>query len=202
MIKLKDIIIYGNGGHAKVVKTACKDNYVVKGQFDDSITEEGVEHGVWKGRYDHSKFEMVKLIVAIGDNGVRKNIVSKVKHRFTSIIAKTAIIEESVVIGEGGMILQGSIVQVDTKLGKHVIVNTGASIDHDCQIGDFVHIAPGSVLCGNVSVGQGTLIGARSVVLPGVSIGQNVKVGAGTVVHRNVPDGATVVGNPGRIISN
>jgi acetyltransferase-like isoleucine patch superfamily enzyme len=32
------------------------------------------------------------------------------------------------------------------------------------------------------------------------TIGENSLIGAGTVIIKDVPDGATVVGNPGRII--
>jgi maltose O-acetyltransferase len=38
------------------------------------------------------------------------------------------------------------------------------------------------------------------VILPGLTIGDRAMVGAGAVVTRSVPAGATVVGNPARII--
>jgi maltose O-acetyltransferase len=39
------------------------------------------------------------------------------------------------------------------------------------------------------------------VVLPGLVIGRGAVVGAGAVVVRDVPPGATVVGNPGRVLA-
>ena len=39
-----------------------------------------------------------------------------------------------------------------------------------------------------------------AIVLPGVTIGDDAIVGAGSVVTRDVPAGATVVGNPARIV--
>jgi len=49
-------------------------------------------------------------------------------------------------------------------------------------------------------VGRGASIGAGAVILPGLTIGENAVVGAGAVVTHDVPAGATVVGNPARIV--
>jgi acetyltransferase EpsM len=56
------------------------------------------------------------------------------------------------------------------------------------------------VLCGDVTIGHRTFVGANSVIKQGVNVGADVTIGAGTVVLKDVPDGATLVGNPGRII--
>lgn len=50
-------------------------------------------------------------------------------------------------------------------------------------------------------VKDGAAIGAGATILPGITIGRDALVGAGAVVTRDVPDGATVVGNPAKIIS-
>jgi acetyltransferase EpsM len=49
-------------------------------------------------------------------------------------------------------------------------------------------------------VGEGTQIGAGAVVIPNVTIGSWCMIGAGTVIIKDIPNGATVVGNPGRIL--
>ena len=43
-------------------------------------------------------------------------------------------------------------------------------------------------------------IGTAAVILPGLTIGEAATVGAGAVVTTDVPAGATVVGNPARIL--
>jgi UDP-2-acetamido-3-amino-2,3-dideoxy-glucuronate N-acetyltransferase len=43
-------------------------------------------------------------------------------------------------------------------------------------------------------------LGTGAIILPGVTIGVGATVGAGAVVTRDVPDGATVVGNPARLL--
>lgn len=43
-------------------------------------------------------------------------------------------------------------------------------------------------------------IGTSATILCGVTIGEGAIVGAGSVVTRDVPDGATVAGNPARLL--
>jgi len=40
----------------------------------------------------------------------------------------------------------------------------------------------------------------RATILPGVTIGDHAVVGAGAVVLKDVPVGATVFGNPAKVI--
>jgi len=49
-------------------------------------------------------------------------------------------------------------------------------------------------------VRRGASIGSNATILCGVEVGARATVGAGAVVTKNVPAGATVAGNPARII--
>lgn len=51
-----------------------------------------------------------------------------------------------------------------------------------------------------VTIGANVWIGGMAILLPGVTVGDDAVVGAGAVVTRDVPPGATVVGNPARIV--
>jgi UDP-2-acetamido-3-amino-2,3-dideoxy-glucuronate N-acetyltransferase len=50
-------------------------------------------------------------------------------------------------------------------------------------------------------VERGASLGSGSTILGGVRIGQEAVVGAGAVVTKDVPAGATVVGNPARLVA-
>ncbi len=52
------------------------------------------------------------------------------------------------------------------------------------------------------TVRRGASIGTGAVILGGVEIGERAMVGAGAVVTKSVPAGATVAGNPARILRN
>ena len=55
--------------------------------------------------------------------------------------------------------------------------------------------------CGkSVTVGSNVWIGGGAILLPGIVVGDDAVIGAGSVVTRDVPPGATVAGNPARLL--
>lgn len=51
-----------------------------------------------------------------------------------------------------------------------------------------------------VRIGSNVWIGAGAIILPGITVGDGALIGAASVVTRDVPPGATVVGNPARVL--
>lgn len=92
------------------------------------------------------------------------------------------------------------VINPGARIGDNVILNTGCIVEHDAVIGNHCHIAPGAIVLGGVQIGSLVHVGAGAVVLPGLTIGDGAVIGAGAVVIRDVPAGATVVGNPGRVV--
>ncbi len=198
------VFIYGAGGHAMVVATVLEDLGVdVAGMLDDSPgqghplsfrVQRGLSDREGSRAFDHP------VVLAIGDNRARVDLAGLITSPFFTAVHPSALIAQRVTIGEGTVVLQGSVIQHNAHIGRHVLINTAASIDHDNVIGDFVHVSPHATLCGHVEVGEGTHIGAGATVIPSVKIGRWATIGAGSVVTADVPDGATAVGVPARII--
>ena len=132
-------------------------------------------------------------------NNCRFEISKKVLHLFLRCIYSCDI-------------MPGTSIGLDCRFphrGLGVVINNNAIIGNKCVISKGVVI--GGRGTGNNAleannklvapiIGDNVLIGANAVVIGGIRIGNDSKIGAGAVVVKDVPDGATVIGNPGRII--
>lgn len=193
------MLLYGYGGHARVLADCLQaSGCAIAGVFDDKP----LSHCPFPflGSYAPSLQKEVPILLAIGDNRIRKKLSQRLAHPAGRAIHPSALLSPQSRMGEGTVLLQRAIVQAAANLGRHVIINSGAIVEHDCQLADFVHVGPGAILCGGVRVGEGSLIGAGAVILPGIAIGRDCVVGGGAVVHRPVADGQQVAGNPARVL--
>lgn len=195
------MLLYGAGGHAKVILSCLlAEGVKVHGIFDDNpflVQSLAIPFVI---QYDNNTFQHEPIIISIGHNPSRKRIAGIIQHTPGNVFHPSAIIDVRARVKDGTVVLHQCVIQADVTIGRHVIVNTGAIVEHDSVIGDFVHLAPGVVICGNVIVGENTLVGAGSVIAPNLIIGKDCLIAAGSVVTMNIPDGATVRGNPGRIV--
>ncbi len=144
------------------------------------------------------------FMVAMGDTRMRLRIgramesggaVATVRH-------PGAWVSPSARLGRGVILLHGATVHVDCSIGDFCIINANASLDHDARLEASVSVGPGVTFPGTVTCLEGASIGAGAVVLPGRTVGRYAVVGAGAVVTKDVPDGATVAGNPARVIES
>ncbi len=202
----KPVVVYGAGGHGKVVLDALERSgrNVLGFVDDDSQSSTHCGYPVFASLEDDALGEEFEVIVAIGDSGDRERVTISVDergHTLTTAIHSSAVIGREVELGAGVMVLAQAAINPGSRLGRGVIINTGATVDHDCSIGDFVHVGPGAGLAGGVRVGDRVLIGVGASVTPGVKIGCGAVVGAGAVVIRDVEAGITVAGSPARVLA-
>ena len=195
------MLLYGAGGHAKVIiDCLLSQEEELEGIFDDKSDLVSLNGYDVLGAYDETYMFDQQIIIAIGDNVNRKNISKKIKHKYGIAVHSSAIVSPYSSIGPGSVVFHNCVLQSGSKIGKHCIINTRSSIDHDCQIDDFVHLSPNVTLCANVKVGEGVHIGAGATVLPNMTIGKNCVIGAGAVITQNLPDFSLVVGVPRKVI--
>src|SRR6185369_2808984 len=145
------------------------------------------------------------VVIAIGDNGVRRMIAETVEAAglaLPPIVHPSAQIATNVTIGRGVVIAAGALVCAHCQIGDYAILNTGCIVDHESMIGTAVHICPGVRLAGHVTLESGAFIGIGSTVIQNVRIGFEAVVGAGAVVTCDVHPMTTVVGVPAREIKS
>lgn len=196
------MILYGASGHAKVIIEILEKQGIPVSFLVDTNPEikEVIGYKVFTSQKEAGTAPDDEIIIAIGNNAVRKKLAGNIMQNFGRGIHPSAIISARSSIGAGTVVMAGAIVNSAASVGEHVILNTGCVVDHDCILGDFVHISPNAALAGDVAVGEGTHVGIGASVIQGCKIGKWCTIGAGAVVIRDVPDYAVVVGNPGRVI--
>src|SRR5690606_1752424 len=194
---MSKLVLYGAGGHAKVVAEIAEQNGYSELVFcEDEVTKSKI----WEYSVLSKVDKNCPCVLAIGNNAVRKKLAETRGNQFPSLIHPRTQISNRAQIGEGSVIMAGVSINAAVVIGKHCIINTNASEDHDCVIENYVHLSPNVALAGTVHIGEGTHVGIGACVIQGVHIGKWCTIGAGAVVIRDVPDGATIVGNPGRVI--
>ena len=207
-----NVIIVGAGGHGQVVADIllrmadAGANIRLVGYLDDDSHLHGhriLNVPVLGFIRDIENVLHDAIIVAIGDNAVRRQVSARLCNageHFINAIHPSAIIAPDVHIGRGVMICANAVVNTGTEIGDNVILNTGCTVDHHNSIGGYAHIAPGVHLAGNVTVDVGSLVGIGSAIIPGKRVGEWSVVAAGAVVTRDVPDLTMVAGVPARFI--
>jgi sugar O-acyltransferase (sialic acid O-acetyltransferase NeuD family) len=204
------LLIFGAGGHGKVVADVGRSAGLVPAAFiDDLVGRDGASFwGLpvihWERLLrERELWQDARVALGIGDNGARKACLERVLGAglgLATLVHARAVIAPSASLGIGSVAMANAVVNPDAVVGQGAILNTGSVVEHDCRLGDFVHLSPNVALGGAAQLGDRTHIGLGAVVLPGVVIGAGVVVGAGAVVTRGVPDGLTVAGVPAQPI--
>lgn len=186
------VLLFGIGGHAKVIAEAilAQGIHTIAGCISDTgeaytLLPNIIVQGSNANALDVAKeLEAEGCIIALGDSIMREKFAQKLSGHlsFPTIIHPAAWVSPSACIGEGAVVMAGAVVQAGTTIGKQCIINTCAGVDHDCVIGDFTHVCPGVTIAGHVTVGEKTWIGAGSTVVDHVRIDANTFIKAGTIV--------------------
>ncbi len=119
-------------------------------------------------------------------------------------------------IGTFVEIQKGARIGSRCKISSHTFICEGVTIEPEVFVGHGVtfindrypHATTESGelqtdadwTCQQTLVKRGASIGSGSTLLGGITIGERALVGAGSVVTADVPPGATVIGNPARVL--
>jgi acetyltransferase EpsM len=168
---MESCLIYGTGGHAKVLEElAIANGYTVAAFFDDHMDENASFRNIPVKRYNTDVYNSYPVLIGIGNNKTRKEIAARLSHRYCFMKDPSVVAGGSVSIGVGSVLLPGVVMQADCKIGEHCIINIGSAIDHEVIVENFAHIGPMCYIGGAAYIGEGVTIGAGSIIMRNVRI--------------------------------
>lgn len=200
-----DLLIFGAGGHAKVVSD-CAAEYPQQVMLSGDTTK-----GRWRDvpiipqrKRSLAEWRDVcpNAFVAIGGTDIRERVMLSLEaagFALVTLVHPSAVVSPSAELGAGTLICPRAVINADARIGRGCIVNTGAIVEHDCKVGDFCHISPGAVLCGGVTLGAYCQVCMGASVSQCVEIGCHSVIGGGAAVLSSVPGHVLAAGVPAGI---
>ena len=148
-----------------------------------------------------------KLSLILTYPGVKAVFFHRIANFFS--VAKFDLIAR--IISQFSRFLTGIEIHPNAKIGKNLFIDHGMGvvIGETSEIENNVTIYQGVTLGGvsikkgkrHPTIGNNVIIGAGSKILGPLIIGDNSKIGANSVVINDIPKNSTVVGIPGKVVS-
>ena len=208
---MRNIVIFGSSGHAKVILDSIKKEgkYKIVGFIDSYKCKDEVVCGYRiLGTEDELPSLIDKLdihggIVAVGDNWQRKKFVERILEHipdfnFITVIHPKAVIDESSCIGKGSVIMANVVVNSECEIGDFCILNTSSTLDHDGKMGQYSSLAPGVCTGGQVVLKEFSAICLGAKVNSNITIGCHSVIGAGSLVMEGVDSYCVSYGTPAK----
>jgi sugar O-acyltransferase (sialic acid O-acetyltransferase NeuD family) len=210
MKKIKNkpnIILIGAGGHAR----SCIDvieqngNFIIVGLTgtQEELDNELMGYPIVGTDNDlpelAKKYEYAMITVGqIQSFTLRQSLYEKVADLgfiLPSIISPFAHVSCHAEIGNGSIIMHGSIVNANAKVGNNCIINSNTLIEHDANIEDHSHISTGAIVNGGARIGLGSFIGSGSLIKQGITLGRECIVGMGLSIRHDYADKSKILKN-------
>mgnify|MGYP003953537663 CR=1 FL=1 len=211
----KKILIFGSGGHAKVVLDIIEneDMYSIAGFIDNVSRKNSNLLGYsFLGDYSTlrdivSRHKIYGGVIAIGDNAIRSKVHDKIietfsDFEFVNCVHPRSIIGSDVNFGKGNVVMAGAVINPYSIIYNHCIINSNSTVEHDCKMGNFSSIATNASIGGNVHVGNFSAIGIGANVFHNVTVGNNCIIGGGSLVNSDTINNSIYYGSPSKLIRN
>jgi sugar O-acyltransferase (sialic acid O-acetyltransferase NeuD family) len=201
----RPLVVYGSGGHGKVVcDILMAAGEQVRGFIDDERAPGTLVLGLpILGPLAWLVANPARVALGVGDNAARARVAEsciEAGSTLASAIHPRAVVAASARVGAGAAVMALAVINPDAVVMQGAIVNTAAIVEHDCTVGEFAHVSPNACLAGGCHVDAFAHLGIGATMLPGTRIGERCIVGGGAVVVRGLPADVVASGIPARIM--
>ena len=164
--------------------------YTVDKAYLESDTYDGlpaVAYEEVEKAYPPTEYTMVIALGYKKMNQIRQQKFEDAKRKGYRIenFVHPSVVDESVAMGEGNIILEHVTLAYGTKIGNSNIIWNGSQISHESQVGDYNFFSVDSVIAGKTVVKNNCFLGINSTVLGNRTLEYATLVGAGAFVKEN-----------------
>ncbi len=208
----KDIILVGGGGHCKSCIDVIEEEgrYTIKGIIDlpEKVGQSILGYPIIDSDKNLDKLvsSYKNFLITVGfikSPLLRISLFNKIKElggKFPVIISPKAHVSKFAQVEEGTIIMHGSIINADARIGQNCIINNLSLIEHDTKISDHSHISTGARINGNCTVGENCFIGSGTIINQDINLSQDIIIGSGSLVRKSIFKSGIYTGNPLRKI--
>lgn len=207
---MKRMIIVGAGALGREVEVLARTDqangkeWFIAGYLDtrpDALHGIELEAEVIGDPYTYVPQASDIFIVAIGDPRLKRKLVAPLRLKSAQFVSLRTSVRLSPRVKVGASVFGDfARVSVESVIGDYVFVGDDCVLGHDVRVGDYSHLGTRCFVAGRVRISEDVVVHPMSSIGVGVKIGRGATVGLGSVVFKDVPEGATVVGNPARVI--
>jgi sugar O-acyltransferase (sialic acid O-acetyltransferase NeuD family) len=203
---MPEVLLLGAGGLAREVAAAASGYWRVVGMLDDDPALHGTRLGGVEvlGGIDSAASRTERLLVCIGSGSARRGIVERLaalgvdEERYARFVDDSVRTPAGVEVGAGSIVLAGSVLTADLRVGRHVVLMPNVVLTHDDVVEDYVTLAAGVAVGGYAVLRTESYLGMNSSVRQRTTVGVGAVVGMGAAVVSDIPDGETWAGVPAR----
>ncbi|WP_019908946.1 PglD-related sugar-binding protein [Paenibacillus sp. HW567] len=185
---MTNILVYGSGVLGQIVKQMVAQSGNTFAGFIDDHNACAERAGAFQDVLAGYPSDLYEIVIAIGYTKLqaRWEVYQKVLrhgYRVPKLIHPQAMITDEALIGDGAILMMGSIVDVQSRIGELAVLWPGAVVNHDSEVGGNTFVGPNSTICGLVRIGSHSFIGAGSVIVNNNAVPERSFVKAGTVFY-------------------
>lgn len=204
------VAFIGSGDLANLMRQyLLEEGYDVIGAFDDIEKIGTIKNALKilgkttdvKKMYDANQFDFLVIAIGYTKMSLRKNYFEhfqKLEIPFLTFIHHKAFVAPTSKIGQGSIILPGTIIDQQVYLQENVFVHIGCCISHDTIIGRHTYLSPSVSIAGFVNIGECCFLGIRSTIIDRIRIHDTVVLGGGAVVIHDILESGVYFGVPAK----
>jgi len=114
-------------------------------------------------------------------------------YRFLSLVHPHAWLEPTVSLGEGVIVLAGTLLDQTVTVGDWCYLDQGVKLGEECVLGANNYLAAGATLGGGARLGRDNFLGLDVTVTDRVTVGDGTFINARTLVYKDLGDGQRLI---------